>query len=109
MTIAEGEWNIQLPFDPASSRLAEAISLPRWLINIPPEPQKYVPIVGDPVWLLHVRPKPHQISITIKHQSPAYLNEEYPIIIEVESEDERQLDIVIDILLHPPEDDSGEC
>jgi hypothetical protein len=59
--------------------------------------------------LLSVRPMPHRLHIQLTHDSPAYLNEKYPITIQVSNIDERELDITIDVLLQPPEDDeSGE-
>jgi hypothetical protein len=46
--------------------------------------------------------------VFLSHRAPAYLDEEYPIMIDVINEDDRELDIVIDVLLQPTEiDDAG--
>ena len=46
--------------------------------------------------------------MSVTHQSPAYLDEEYPIVISIINEDYRPLDILLDVLLQPTEiDDAG--
>lgn len=54
-----------------------------------------------------VRYPPHQLDIDLVHAEPAYLDENYPIEIRITNEDERQLEISIDILLQPTEYASG--
>jgi hypothetical protein len=54
-----------------------------------------------------VHHRPHQLRITFSQESPAYLDELYPITLTVTNLDERELDIVVDVLLQPGEDDSG--
>jgi len=49
--------------------------------------------------------KPHDYHITISHEEPAYINERYPIIIEVANLEERDLEVVMDVLLQPSDDD----
>jgi len=42
------------------------------------------------------------------HHAPAYLDEDYPIDIEVTNIDSRDLDVVVNVLLQPTEiDDAG--
>jgi hypothetical protein len=41
------------------------------------------------------------------HQTPAYLDEEYPIVISITNEDDRALDVILDILLQPSEIDEA--
>jgi hypothetical protein len=46
--------------------------------------------------------------VSLTHESPAYLDEEYPIVISIINEDNRPLDVLLDILLQPTEiDDTG--
>jgi hypothetical protein len=44
----------------------------------------------------------------MEQQAPAYLDEEYPIVISIINEDHRPLDVLLDVLLQPTEiDDAG--
>ena len=46
--------------------------------------------------------------MSVEHQAPAYLDEEYPIVISIINEDPRPLDVLLDVLLQPSEiDDAG--
>lgn len=46
--------------------------------------------------------------LSFTHQDPAYVDEEYPILIDVANMDDRDLDIIVDVLLQPSEiDDAG--
>jgi hypothetical protein len=46
--------------------------------------------------------------VSVEYQAPAYLDEEYPIVINIINEDHRPLDILLDVLLQPSEiDDAG--
>ncbi len=45
--------------------------------------------------------------MTLSHQAPAYLDESYPISIEVTNSDDKALDIVMDVLLQPAEIDDA--
>lgn len=43
------------------------------------------------------------------HHAPAFLDESYPIVVQVTNTDSRAFDIVVDVLLQPTEiDDAGE-
>lgn len=43
--------------------------------------------------------------LSLDHQSPAYLDEEYLIAIDITNVDSQELDIVLDVLLQPTEID----
>ena len=46
--------------------------------------------------------------MSVGQQAPAYLDEEYPIVISIINEDHRPLDVLLDVLLQPTEiDDAG--
>jgi len=45
--------------------------------------------------------------VSLIHQVPAYLDEEYPIVISITNEDDRALDVILDILLQPSEIDEA--
>lgn len=45
----------------------------------------------------------------MSHHAPAFLDEEYPIIIEVTNADDRDMEIHVDVLLQPTDiDHAGE-
>jgi hypothetical protein len=46
--------------------------------------------------------------VSVSQTSPAYLDEEYPIVIDISNADDRELEVVIDILLQPSDNDSGK-
>lgn len=45
--------------------------------------------------------------MSLTHQSPAYLDEEYPIEISIINDDDRTLDVLLDILLQPTDIDEA--
>ena len=48
------------------------------------------------------------MNISFHHDAPAYLDQDYPITIEVTNIDVRDLGVVVNILLQPTEiDDAG--
>ena len=51
--------------------------------------------------------RPHSLDVSLTHQFPAYLDEEYPIVISITNEDDRALDVILDILLQPSEIDEA--
>ncbi len=56
-----------------------------------------------------VRYRSHSVELDLSHPSPACIDEEYPITIEVTNVDDQDLEIFVDILLQPTEvDDAGQ-
>ena len=48
------------------------------------------------------------MKISFLHEALAYLDQDYPITVEVTNNDVRDLDVVVNILLQPTEiDDAG--
>jgi hypothetical protein len=45
--------------------------------------------------------------VLISHSGPAYLDEGYPIAIKIMNAGHKGLDVTLDVMLHPPEDDSS--
>ena len=56
---------------------------------------------------LSVSYRPHSLNVSLMHQVPAYLDEEYAIVISITNEDDRALDVILDILLQPSEIDEA--
>ena len=50
-----------------------------------------------------VRLRPHIVNVSLSHEDPPYLGEEYPISVKVTNTDDRELDIVVDAILYPSE------
>ena len=95
----------------------------RWLRSI--DPPQFIPIKRSDydstlyVFLLffsfrlfiffhRVNHRAHQLKISFQHEAPAYLDQDYPITVEVTNIDIRDLGVVVNILLQPTEiDDAG--
>jgi hypothetical protein len=59
------------------------------------------------LFLSSVRHRPHELAVSLSHQAPALLDEEYPIVIDITNVDERHLDVIVDVLLQPTEVDQA--
>ena len=94
---------------------------PRWLSSL--DPVRYIPINREEhssvkcvlfIRLRHagltpfsVRHRSHSINISLAHQAPAYLNEDYPLTIQVTNIDDKELEVILDVLLLPTEVDNA--
>ena len=58
------------------------------------------------VFFFRVKRRPHNVEVTFSHDAPAFFDEHYPITINVANLDDRDLDIVVDVLLQPSVDES---
>ncbi|TFK44945.1 Gryzun, putative trafficking through golgi-domain-containing protein [Crucibulum laeve] len=102
LTIEENAWKIEIPFDACGARQGSAPTA-RWLSSL--DPPRFIPIKREDCSSVLVKHRPHNVSVSLNHQSPAYLDEDYPIDIEVTNLDTRELDVVVDVLLQPTEID----
>ncbi|KAI0300474.1 Gryzun, putative trafficking through golgi-domain-containing protein [Multifurca ochricompacta] len=102
LALREGNWTVEIPIDPAAVRDGP-VSNPKWLFNV--DPIKFAPLRDGSNDHVTVHYRPHRLRVSMTHQSPAYLDEEYPIIISITNEDDRPLDVVLDVLLQPAEID----
>ena len=58
--------------------------------------------------LCSVRHRPYSVSVKIEQHAPAYIGEDYPILIDITNTDDRSLEVTLDVLLQPTEvDDAG--
>ncbi|KAF5317621.1 hypothetical protein D9758_018225 [Tetrapyrgos nigripes] len=100
--MVDGAWKIEIPLDPCRTR--SALPPPaRWLAAA--EPPRFIPVKREEFSSVRVLYPPHSTVISLSHQSPAYLNEEYPITVEITNSDAKELDITMDVLLQPTEID----
>ncbi|KAG9221235.1 hypothetical protein CCMSSC00406_0008930 [Pleurotus cornucopiae] len=104
LELQEGSWSIEVPFEPKVSRPSSP-KAPQWLCS--PQPLKYIQIQRVECSSVVVKYRPHNVVMTLSHQAPAYLDESYPILIEVTNSDDKALDIVMDVLLQPAEIDDA--
>ncbi|KAJ7772064.1 Gryzun, putative trafficking through golgi-domain-containing protein [Mycena maculata] len=105
LTLTEGPWTIQVPFDPSGPR-GSTPPAARWLSSI--DPPRFIPLARDEFSSVTIRHRPHSILMTLSHKAPAYLNEEYPILVEVTNADDRELEVTAHVLLQPTEIDGTE-
>lgn len=108
--VTQGSWNIEIPHefdtDTAIGILVDKPGKPnQWLVSSA-EPFKFIPVHRTATSVCTVRPKPHALHVEFQHSAPAYLDEQYPLLIKISNIDERELDTVVDVLLHPSEDES---
>ncbi|KAJ7716532.1 Gryzun, putative trafficking through golgi-domain-containing protein [Mycena metata] len=105
LTLVEGPWTIQIPFDPSKSR-GSSVPSARWLSSV--DPPRFFPITREDFSSVIIRHRSHSILMSLSHKAPAYLDEDYPILIEVTNADDRELEVTADVLLQPTEIDGTE-
>ncbi|KAJ7350608.1 Gryzun, putative trafficking through golgi-domain-containing protein [Mycena albidolilacea] len=105
LALAEGPWTIQIPFDPSGPR-GSTVPAARWLSSV--DPPRFVPIAREDFSSVIIRHRAHSIVMTLSQKAPAYLDEDYPILIEVTNADDRALEVTADVLLQPTEIDGTE-
>ncbi|KAF8584313.1 hypothetical protein K439DRAFT_1633686 [Ramaria rubella] len=99
--VLEGNWSIELANTPSPSKDLK-YSQAQWLSCL--DPPTFLPIQAENPSTITVRHRPHLINISLSHSAPAYLDEEYPIIMTITNIDDHDLDVVVDVLLQPVED-----
>ncbi|KAK7036442.1 hypothetical protein VNI00_011639 [Paramarasmius palmivorus] len=101
LSLVEGAWRVEIPLEPCQSRYEPKGSAPRWLSSV--DPPRFIPIKRESYSSVNVRHRPHVVTVSLKHSAPAYLNEVYPITVEVINSDDKELDVSMDVLLLPTE------
>ncbi|KAI0669705.1 Gryzun, putative trafficking through golgi-domain-containing protein [Trametes maxima] len=105
-TIKQNSWWIEVPVIPAISSLEHALTAPRWLFSV--DPPRFVPVRREDHSAVRIHYRNHyQVQVAISHDGPAYIGEEFPIDINIRNEDDRELDVVLDVLLQPTEIDEA--
>ncbi|EGN92744.1 hypothetical protein SERLA73DRAFT_98785 [Serpula lacrymans var. lacrymans S7.3] len=120
LTLKEASWVIEIPLAPCASRDGVG-PVPRWLscldpiIFVPIAREEYSTVAYSLVYCLtycnistSVHHRPHQLAVSFSHEAPALVDEEFPIVINITNTDERDLDVVIDVLLQPTEFDEAD-
>ncbi|KAG8957730.1 hypothetical protein FRC03_009851 [Tulasnella sp. 419] len=109
--LKEGDWTIEIPIHVHTSQNSTfkprpALAPPRWLSSLSDQPARFIPVYRTNSSTTNVRPKPHLLDLQFEHPSPAYMNERYPIQMNIKNNDERELELIVDVLLQPSEDES---
>ncbi|KAK4692347.1 trafficking protein particle complex subunit 11, partial [Phenoliferia sp. Uapishka_3] len=102
LTIKEGNWTIKLILRP---ELDDPRSPLVWHV-LSKTPPTTVRLRQENPRICSVRPRSLKVKAEIRHDSPAYLGEQYKIRVDVTNEDEVEVEVFLDILLQPGEDDS---
>ncbi|KAG6920032.1 hypothetical protein DXG01_010100 [Tephrocybe rancida] len=102
LTLEEEKWTIKIPIVLSAPR--RHTSNPKWLTSV--NPPQFLPMKREASFL-DVRHRSHNLAISLAHESPAYLNEEYPITIEITNIDDRPFDVVVNVLIPPTEIDGA--
>lgn len=104
VVLAQNGWTIEMPHEPCVSHEISTL-VPRWLTSL--QPTRFIQLGRNDCSSVVVRHRPHELAVSLSHQAPALLDEEYPIVIDITNIDERHLDVVIDVLLQPTEVDQA--
>ena len=55
-----------------------------------------------------MRPHELQVDVRIEHSLPSYIDEEFPIHVEIVNNDRVPISLLLDALLQPGNDQAGE-
>ncbi|THV06232.1 hypothetical protein K435DRAFT_773423 [Dendrothele bispora CBS 962.96] len=103
LKLVEGAWKVEIPLDPCRTRSSFSASSGRWLSGL--DPPKFIAVQREDFSSVNVRYPSHSVIVSLSHQSPAYLNEDYPVTVEITNTDSKELDVVMDVLLQPTDVD----
>ncbi|KLO13661.1 hypothetical protein SCHPADRAFT_852230 [Schizopora paradoxa] len=103
VTIAEGRWTVNVPFR-LDQQLPSSLTSPRWLVSL--SPPKFIPMRRNNVSVLRIKEKRHDVNVKFIHEDHAFVDERFPVTISVTNMDAMELEILVDVLLQPSEDDS---
>ncbi|TRM69045.1 Gryzun, putative trafficking through golgi-domain-containing protein [Schizophyllum amplum] len=103
LTMKESSWTVQLPLE--LSTKASSTTQAKWLSSI--EPLRYLPVERENTTSVAVRHRPHSLSVRIEQHEPAYIDEDYPVVIDVTNTFDRALEVTLDVLLQPAEIDDA--
>ncbi|KAL5532043.1 hypothetical protein ACEPAF_5607 [Sanghuangporus sanghuang] len=103
LCISEGAWKIEVPFVLSHRRDVPSTN-PKWLSSSSGQPPNFVSLRRANYSSVTVKYRPHQVDVVLLHRTSAYLDERYPISIDVTNNDDRELEFTLDVLLQPGDD-----
>ncbi|KAM0752891.1 hypothetical protein T439DRAFT_323501 [Meredithblackwellia eburnea MCA 4105] len=98
LTLAVGKWTVNLAIIPDA-----AATRASWYL---PQNGTDIPLLQPDPFSCSVYHRNLQVTAIIDHKAPAYLDEEFDIDIDVQNDDAVEIEVFLDILLQPGEDDS---
>ncbi|KAL6305207.1 Gryzun, putative trafficking through golgi-domain-containing protein [Sparassis latifolia] len=102
LTMKEGAWSIEVPLHLVDPSLVD-LSPSRWLTSL--DPVQFIPIRRDHCSTVTIHHRRHAVHVTLSHCAPAYIGEDFPIVLDVTNADGKELDVVVDVLLQPTDID----
>ncbi|TFK21997.1 glutathione transferase omega-1 [Coprinopsis marcescibilis] len=102
LNLEQHAWKVRLQYLPLTTAFNQFVQ-PRWLSSL--NPPRFIPIKRADYSTAIVNHRPHRLQVSINHNSPAYLNEDYGLEIQVTNTDDQELNIVADVLLQPSDID----
>lgn len=121
LTLELDAWKIEIPLRPCAGRQRSPV-IGKWLSSLNPprflsvKREQFTSTTQVDFYSIlglffdsrpSVKHRPHEILVSIRHDAPAYLDEIYPITIEVTNLDDKDLDVTLDILLQPTDVDGA--
>ncbi|KAJ3575278.1 hypothetical protein NP233_g1192 [Leucocoprinus birnbaumii] len=103
-TVAANAWTIKIPLEPCGGRQGKP-AIGKWLSSL--NPARFTNVTRENYSTTIVKHRSHNICVAIEHLAPAYLDENYPITIQVTNIDNQDLDVVLDVLLQPTDIDGA--
>ncbi|CCL99236.1 uncharacterized protein FIBRA_01251 [Fibroporia radiculosa] len=103
LTLQEGAWKLEFPLHPSSDRHNVH---PSWLSSA--DPIQFIPVRGEHHTSVSFHYRPHRVEVSLSHYAPAYLGEDFPIVIHVTNADDRDMEMIVDALLQPSEMDVAD-
>ncbi|KXN87455.1 Trafficking protein particle complex subunit 11, partial [Leucoagaricus sp. SymC.cos] len=104
LTLRLNAWTVEIPLQPCAGRQGKPTA-GKWLSSL--TPPRFTNVKREHSWSTIVKHRPHRISVVVQHRSPAYLDEKYPITIEVTNVDDKDLELTLDVLLQPVDVDGA--
>uniref|UniRef100_A0A8H7Y8D4 Trafficking protein particle complex subunit 11 domain-containing protein n=1 Tax=Psilocybe cubensis TaxID=181762 RepID=A0A8H7Y8D4_PSICU len=104
LSIEENGWKINITSEPRAARSNPRLPA-RWLSSL--DPLRFIHAPREDYSSTLVKLREHHLHIAFHHRSPSYLDEDYPIEVEVTNTDTRELDVIVNFLLQPTEIDDA--
>ncbi|KAF8308283.1 hypothetical protein DL93DRAFT_2220330 [Clavulina sp. PMI_390] len=101
LLVKQREWEIEIPISLSGETLSTAVA--KWAGS---SSSTAVPITSPEPYLCSVVFRPHQFSFRLEHAQPAFVGERYPIDVVITNLDDNELQLDLDVLMQPAEDES---
>ena len=103
LTGSVGAWELVLNHVPDTSAAAATKSV--WHLAKATTGPTTIPVSRSTPWLCQVRPRELAVRVGTEFAGPAYLDELFAVSVDVTNEDRVEVEVFLDLLLQPGEDD----